>query len=88
MKKPVAKKAPAAKVPAAALTYAQTGGPPKNWPALKVFDGTGAEIIDWIEVDTENGFCRRYQRANDKLVVVGGHLVEERVTGSFTIKAP
>jgi hypothetical protein len=77
-----AKAKPAAKP----LTYARQGD--KGWHKLEVVEGDDVRpMAEVLEVDTQDGWCRRYMRGPDgKLLTNAGALVEEFVRGEFSIR--
>lgn len=69
------------------LTYAKVGGPPAHWQKLEVIDNTSGKLIrDVLEVNTMEGWLTRHIRdGDDNLVLDGGQLAKETISGRFRI---
>ncbi len=75
---------------AAPITYARVYGPPADWRGLKVYDlNTGQEVKGVVEVNTVEGWVRRYREYVPGFRDARGRFsrqpLQERLTGRFEI---
>ncbi len=71
------------------ITYAKVDGPPPEWRDLRIIDlETQREMTLVIEIDTQAGWLRRYQRDERGRIAIDGRreAIIERVTGRFRIE--
>lgn len=69
------------------LTYAKAGETPCSHLLRIVDAATGEELHEVVEINTEEGWLRRFQKGADgKPVIKGEEFVIERIEGRFRIE--
>jgi hypothetical protein len=71
------------------ITHAAVGGPPDDWQDLQVRDLDSGQLVEAVEVDTEEGWVKVYDRAARQLVGRGvkpGPTPTKTIKGRFAIE--
>jgi hypothetical protein len=67
-----------------AITHAAVGGPPDDWQSLQVRDLESGQLVDAVEVNTEEGWAIVMSKERPKPGDAGWP--KERITGRFAIE--
>lgn len=68
------------------IPYAVAGGPPDDWFGLSVFDRSGNEIKNVVEVNVAEGWLIRHRLDNaGRSFVENDEIATERIEGDFTV---